>query len=410
MSEKKEIVKEEVELSNFSIPLPKAVVDEFSIHDNEDIELIVDNARLRVDFAENKRGAREYSLQIFLIPAFVSAIIFISYFLFQRIDQVPLTGGISIATFVSILGLISGLFCFTFYFVKGKKGKVEANSKHISWRSFPTIFLSFGIMLFILLAVFFRLIGLLFDGVTFDIWTSTVLVLVFISVIDYAMIHVAHSITTKFMMTLLIVMILGGVLFAMATNSEYRWWEHNFSFLGTPEAARAWEFNITLMLSALLMIALIDFLFVTLNTKIEKTKKLMILRILLILTAINFGFVGLFPYNESPVSQWLHNHSAGNLVYLIIILIITVRWLLPGVSKDFLKLSYIIGGILGLVTVLFLPVGYFSLTAFELIAFTLAFSWLFLLFKDIERIIEHASGHYPIQITNDKLKEETSAN
>lgn len=402
MSDKIETLHEKTELSHLSIPLPKDIVDNFEMEENENIELIIENSRLRIEFLENKKQTRNYSFRMFLIPALISTIIFTSFFFAKKQSQVPLTGGLSIATFVSICGLFSGLFCFIFYFIKGKRGRFEANSKHISWRSFPTIVISFGIMLFISLAVFFWLLGILFEGITFDIWTSSLLVLVFISVIDYTMIHVAHSLTTKFMLTILIVMILGGVVFAMATNSEYRWWEYNFSFLGTPDAQRSWGFNITLILSALLLIALIDFLFVTLNTKIEKSKRVMILRILLIVTAINFGFVGLFPYNESPVSQWLHNHSARNLVDLIIILIITVRWLLPGVSKDFLKISYIIGATLLFVTILFLPIGYLSLTAFELLAFTLAFAWLFLLLKDVERIIEHSSGHFNVRICRKK--------
>ncbi|WZU00160.1 hypothetical protein MGH68_11120 [Erysipelothrix sp. D19-032] len=83
----------------------------------------------------------------------------------------------------------------------------------------------------------------------------------------------------------------------------------------------------------------------------------------------------------------MHNRVVGYLVYLFIILIIAIKWLLPSVSKEFLRLSYILGGVLVIVCILFLGVHYFSLTTFELMAFVIAFSWLLLLMQYLINII-----------------------
>ena len=91
----------------------------------------------------------------------------------------------------------------------------------------------------------------------------------------------------------------------------------------------------------------------------------------------------------------MHNRVAGYLVYLFIILIVLIKWLLPNVNKDFLKLSYTVGVLLILSVLLFQGINYLSLTAFEIVAFVLAFSWLLILLKIlIDMIQNNGTVHY----------------
>ena len=400
--EKAEIlVEENVEqhLSGYAIPLPQKIVEHYKIENDEMVGLTIEESSMRIHFKDREEDRRIIPFVSYLLPATITTVTFIVFFAIQKQNLISLIGDISIATFVMSLGLISGILNFSYFFFKSKKGSLKINTQLISFRTFPTIVISFSIILFFILLVIFRFIGFLFEGVQFDLWTSAFINFLFVSLINYIMVSLAYNITTKIILNSLILTIVGGVLIAMATNSDLQWWQYNFSFLGTPEAKNAWNFNITLMFSALLMIALIDFLFTSLELKIKRTKRLMALRILLILTAISLGGVGLFPYNDNPVFQTLHNRTAGNLVYLIIILIVSIRWLLPNPRKDFLNTSYIIGAVLIVTNILFEIVGYLSLTAFELIAFILAFSWVFLLFQEIEHLISDTDTNFEIPIT-----------
>ncbi len=211
----------------------------------------------------------------------------------------------------------------------------------------------------------------------------------------------AVSITPKLLTNALIFVIIGGVITAMITNSDQQWWQYNFSFLGGIDAIDSWKFNLTLIFSGLLMIALVDYLFVILKRNLGSSKSLLILRILLILTAICLAGVGLFPYNDDTFYQQMHNRVASYLVYLIIILIIGLKWFLPNISKDFIKLSYFIVISLIICIILFLGVGYLSLTVFELIAFLLSFSWLLLLFKNIQILADNSTKSFVITIQKD---------
>lgn len=107
---------------------------------------------------------------------------------------------------------------------------------------------------------------------------------------------------------------------------------------------------------------------------------------MLTMTAISLGAVGFFPNNGQGRLHELHNLAANWLVYWIILLILGIRWLLPRVTREFLTVSYGIAGTLLVANFLFQTIGYLSLTAFEIIAFFLAFSWILLLVQNIRKL------------------------
>jgi hypothetical membrane protein len=251
---------------------------------------------------------------------------------------------------------------------------------------------------------FFWIIGMMFEGASFDIYTATAIFFIFTAIINYLMIYAAYSFTSSMIVTILIVVIIGGVFFAMLTNSESRWWQHNFSFLGTNEAASSWQFNLTLMLSALLMVALIDYLFVNLKKSGYTGFKVASLRVLLTMVAISLGGVGFFPNNGTGQLHALHTKAAEMLVYLIVILIVSIRWILPKVTKEFLTISYGIAAVLVACNFLFQNIGYLSLTVFELLAFGLALSWILLLLQHIQQLAHLTNAVYEIRI--EPIKEE----
>lgn len=324
-----------------------------------------------------------------------SLIVFIAFFLiFKGYSQIPLVGQKSTASLIILFGVITGMLNFTYNFTKEKRHGSGSYTQKMYWRNYPTVLLTYLILTIVSLLFISRIIGQLFVGVSFDIYTSTVIGTLVVSIVNYLLVYVARTLTPENLIKSLIAIILGGVTIAMITNKENQWWVYNLSFLGTPEASNSWQFNLTLMFSALLMVALIDYLFVLLYDILGRSKQLVILKSLLFITAVCLGGVGFFPYNESIFSQQMHNRSAGYLVYLFIILIVSIRWLLPSIGKGFLNLSYAIGGGLIIAVILFQGVGYLSLTAFEIIAFILAFTWLLLLLQKLVNIVMNRGMEY----------------
>lgn len=379
-----------------TVVLPNQVMEKLLAKDEEKAMLRVEGSRVVIEFLNKNIKVQNILFRWFFIPAIISSIIFIVFFMQEK--QIYLVGDSSISSMTMIFGLVTGLGAFSYFFIQGKRGNINTASKDIYWRNFPTVLLSFAVILWFVLLVSFKGVDLLFKGASFDLYTATLIFFVFLCVINYFMIKMSLTLTPPMLTNLLIIVIIGGVASAMITNNEEQWWQYNFSFLGTPDASNSWRFNITLIFSALLMVALIDYLFVIIQKAIPASKNLMTLRVLLILTALCLGGVGLFPYNELVYFQKIHDFVARALVILIIFIIVGLKWLLPKPSKDFLKLSYVIGLALLISTVLFLVVGYFSLMAFELIAFFLAFSWILLLLQELQRLAIDVDSSFAVTV------------
>lgn len=391
-------------MQEYKVSLPKELDDDLSILDQETISVKKEHQRLVIEKKKTPFETQNVSLRWFLLPALMCSVIFFIVFFTWGDKQISMTGDFSIATATMLLGLISGSFSFISIFINRKRKEKNPELSDIQWRNVPTIIGAFIVILMLGILSFFWIIGMMFEGASFDIYTATAIFFIFTAIINYLMIYAAYSFTSSMIVTILIVVIIGGVFFAMLTNSESRWWQHNFSFLGTNEAASSWQFNLTLMLSALLMVALIDYLFVNLKKSGYTGFKVASLRVLLTMVAISLGGVGFFPNNGTGQLHALHTKAAEMLVYLIVILIVSIRWILPKVTKEFLTISYGIAAVLVACNFLFQNIGYLSLTVFELLAFGLALSWILLLLQHIQQLAHLTNAVYEIRI--EPIKEE----
>ncbi|OFI47952.1 DUF998 domain-containing protein [Floricoccus penangensis] len=385
-------------MTETKIQLPEEVKKDLNLHSSDELQVKIDGDRIVIEKLENIQSGQNISLRWFLVPSILASIAFFVYFKFyEKINYISFTGAntVSISTMTIVLGLLTGIISFAIFFIKGKRS-AQKNLKNIYWRNFPVLLISFAVMLGMVLLAIFWLFSIIFEGAKFDIYTSTFLFFIFVAVINYLMIYFAVTITPTRIITLFTVVIIGGVFMAMISNRNLQWWHVNLSFLGTAKAASSWQFNLTLILSAFLLLTLTDYIFSILKENMPKNTGLMILHVLMTITALSLAGVGIFPNNKDTYWHVLHDKSANMLVYMIVIMIIGLRWLLPNVKKEFLTISYGIAALLVVANVLFQNVGYLSLTAFELIAFILAFAWILLLFQNLQSLSGIAIKSYDV--------------
>ena len=69
------------------------------------------------------------------------------------------------------------------------------------------------------------------------------------------------------------------------------------------------------------------------------------------------------------------------LVYVA--MVIAFPWLVPSIPRVFVLLGYVYVGVIVVLAVFFIT-GYYNLTAVELVAFLLVFSWLIVLLRNTE--------------------------
>lgn len=386
-------------MAKIKISVPDELVKKYDLHNDDDFKITARNGEIRLKKKNHDSNKRQFNVIWILIASILTSIAFWIFINAVHLHQVPLVGTNSIASGLIVLGGLSGMILFSAYFISNRKKITVAYSAKTFWRTFPVIVISFVLILSLALMGIAWGLSRLFTGITFGHVVAMMLFFVFVTTINYIMVRIGLAVNYGILTTIMILVITSGTVVSMASNGR-NWWQHNLSFLGTKHANNSWQFNLTLVFSSLLMVALVDYIFVSLRAVVKNTWRTITLRIILTVTALDVGAVGLFPNNAN--FHVLHDKVAGYLVYLIIILIIGIRWLLPEVGKRFLALSY--GMCVGLVVIdlMFKPLHIISLTAFELIAFILAFGWILILFDTMIGIVEDEDDKYDVKIEIDE--------
>lgn len=386
-------------MAKIKISVPDELVEKYDLHNDDDFKITARNGEIRLKKKNHDSNKRQFNVIWILIASILTSIAFWIFINAVHLHQVPLVGTNSIASGLIVFGGLSGMILFSAYFISNRKKITVAYSAKTFWRTFPVIVISFVLILSLALMGIAWGLSRLFTGITFGHVVAMMLFFVFVTTINYIMVRIGLAVNYGILTTIMILVITSGTVVSMASNGR-NWWQHNLSFLGTKHANNSWQFNLTLVFSSLLMVALVDYIFVSLRAVVKNTWRTITLRIILTVTALDVGAVGLFPNNAN--FHVLHDKVAGYLVYLIIILIIGIRWLLPEVGKRFLALSY--GMCVGLVVIdlMFKPLHIISLTAFELIAFILAFGWILILFDTMIGIVEDEDDKYDVKIEIDE--------
>ena len=386
-------------MAKIKISVPDELVKKYDLHNDDDFKITARNGEIRLKKKNHDSNKRQFNVVWILIASILTSVAFWIFINAVHLRQVPLVGTNSIASGLIVFGGLSGMILFSAYFISNRKKITVAYSAKTFWRTFPVIVISFVLILSLALMGIAWGLSRLFTGITFGHVVAMMLFFVFVTTINYIMVRIGLAVNYGILTTIMILVITSGTVVSMASNGR-DWWQHNLSFLGTKHANNSWQFNLTLVFSSLLMVALVDYIFVSLRAVVKNTWRTITLRIILTVTALDVGAVGLFPNNAN--FHVLHDKVAGYLVYLIIILIIGIRWLLPEVGKRFLALSY--GMCVGLVVIdlMFKPLHIISLTAFELIAFILAFGWILILFDTMIGIVEDEDDKYNVKIEIDE--------
>lgn len=274
----------------------------------------------------------------------------------------------------------------------------------VYWRTFPSVILSVFIIVTLGLVALFWFLNQLFYGLSFDVFTSMLIFAIFSGILNYLLIFAVDTFSIQMMINMLIMVSVGGLVASMAANNNQYWWQKNFSLLGTSESNTSLQFNMTLVVSAALMIALFDYIFVSIREKLGHRIRFMILQILLTLCAISIALVGLIPNNGDGLAHIMHDVAAQLIVLFMSLSILGIRWFLPDLDKNMYRISYSLAGLIVFGYFLWHPLYYLNLTAFEILSFSLSFAWIMLLINTLVRILFNPRVVYQVDIVKDVEK------
>lgn len=225
-----------------------------------------------------------------------------------------------------------------------------------------------------------------FSGLKVDVFTSTMIVVLLCAATAYATTLSAGDITATRLSTLLAVFMTGGIVVAMLTTSEAQWWQLHFSELGVGTDLSGKVFNATLIVGGLLLASLATLMAPALETWADsappsRTRNVRLVGWSFVVIGVCLAGVGTVPVN---VSVLVHNSFATGMAVVFGVLLIGLRWLLDGFSRTFLLFSDVCLIGIAVSAVLFWPVQYYNLAAFELVAAGIIFGWLIIFLRHID--------------------------
>jgi hypothetical membrane protein len=346
--------------------------------------------------AESATGTESRAI-VYAIAGFIIGGV-VGLFVFH--DAVPISGRGSLGDATAITCAILALLVFvaSYLLSLGQGGREWFREIHLARQILNVAALAFAHAAVALLAwaVLFVVFQLAFIDAEVSQFIAAVLLGAASTITCYFVYLSGSLMTTSRLIFTLVAFLALGVVTSMLTTSDPYWWQKNISALGTGDDFSGATFNLTLLIAGILLSSLSDYLTSDLThsslmpgvDEAGMRKRANQIKWALILLGAFLAGVGLFPVDDR---QFLHIAVSIGMVIAFGFLVIRVRWLIPGVSTAFVLVGYIFLAIIVVATVLFF-IGYWALTAMELIAFALVFTWLIVLIRNVAAAETDAVG------------------
>lgn len=195
------------------------------------------------------------------------------------------------------------------------------------------------------------------------------------AVTGYVAFYSATHMDLQLLAVVLAVFLVEGIIASMLTATDPLWWQEHLSALGVTGDISSLAFNLTLIVAGLIVTTLARA--ATTQIPTAGAHGTIRVRLSLILIGVFLGFVGVF-----PVDNWfiVHTAFASGMAVVYAVLVIRLPVWIPGISRYFVYLGWIF--LLVVVALgVFYATGYYTLTAVELVAGTLVFTWIILFIR-----------------------------
>ncbi len=203
----------------------------------------------------------------------------------------------------------------------------------------------------------------------------------------------ASAISPRQLSLVLAVFLVVGMVAAMLSSADPQWWKLNLSALGITHDISALAFNITLILSGVIITTIARLGTASLPDQTPRDRRHRItVRTLFVLLGILLGCVGVFPVSDFLL---IHNTVATGMTVAFAALVFGLPTLIPTMPRLFVALGFSFVAAIILLALLF-AFGIYNLTAVELVSALLIFTWIILFLRNVETIGRHheASHHH----------------
>ena len=338
---------------------------------------------------------------LFAIGGFVTAGV-IGLILFGTHD-IPLAGANSLGNVTAIVSAVLALVVFIVGYVLSYAEPSRAWLRDVRLgRQFLDIgglAFAHAVLCYLAYGVLFKLLQDAFLGaVVFPIPAAVLLGAACATSSYFVYLSAVHMTTSRVASTMAIFLVL-GLLTSMLTAADPLWWTMNISALGMNDDLSSHVFNFTLLIAGIVLTTMANYMTAELEsgpltrTDASTTDAVALGRARyvkwsLVLIGVFLACVGIFHVDDF---FWIHNTVATGMAVVFCVLVFRLPWVVPGLPRAFFVVGYIFIAVI-VVTAIFFATGYYNLTAVEIIAFALIFTWLIVLIRMVSAAATDAAA------------------
>ena len=300
----------------------------------------------------------------FIVVAAVAVIAF-------RFDAAPIAGPGSVGQFAAVTSALVALIAFA----AGRMLSSEARPGILD--IVDLVALAFAHAVIALLS--WTLVSVIFEQafIGAEVFAIPVILLsgAVAAVTGYVAFFSATHMDLQLLAVVLATFLVEGIVASMLTASDPLWWQKHLSSLGVTSDISSLAFNLTLIVAGIIVTTLARS--ATTGIPTAEPHGIARVRLSLILIGVFLAFVGVFPVDDW---FWIHTAFASGMAVVYAVLVIRLRTWIPGMTRFFVYLGWVFLAIVVGLGVFF-AIGWYTLTAVELVAGTLVFTWIILFIR-----------------------------
>lgn len=301
----------------------------------------------------------------FVVIAIVAVIAF-------RFQPAPIAGPGSVGQFAAVCSGVVAVIAFVIGDLFVRKGRRSALA------IVDLAALSFAHAVIAILT--WTLMSVILEDAFFSAEVFGIPVIVLSGAVAAVTAYVAFLSATHMDLTLLAILLatflIEGMLASMLTASDPLWWHEHLSSLGATQDISSLTFNLTLIVAGIIVTTLARS--ATAGVPTSHPSGIARVRLCLILIGVFLALVGVFQVDDF---FWIHTGVASGMAIVFGVLVIRLPVWIPETPRFFVLLGWVFFGVVLLLGV-FYGIGYYTLTAVELVGGTLVFTWIILFLRN----------------------------
>jgi hypothetical protein len=326
--------------------------------------------------------SRESSALIVGAGAFLLGAV-VGLFVFWGRD-VPISGRGSVGDFVAVGGGLIAIAAFLFGYALRRAQARDVPTggmarPHLHWFDIAAVSLAHAVITMLGWAGLASVLSKSLIGASVYSLSAGILAGVALAVTAYMVFLSAVNLSPMMLSLVLALFLVVGALASMLSATDPLWWQKNLSTLGISDDISALAFNLTLIIAGIMVTTIARYAtaFLPHATSAERRGRNLV-RLALVLIGVFLACVGILPVNEFFAA---HTAAASGMAIVYVATVVCLRWLLPSMPSVFIVLGYVYVGVIVTLAIFFVT-GYYNLTAVELVAAVLIFSWVIVFLRN----------------------------